>query len=754
MKTNFWKFAALLGLGLAATVACQKETIPPVFPEDVVTNSDVTTTSETIKFTANLDWELSVPQETIAFFWLEDEAGNKLNKISGKAGEVTVKVGITDEPDFDNDITCNVTLKMGGESKVVATYTLLKSLKEFKAYANVITDGNLTWREEGGFKYEEQPTTEATLVYNEIYGFALPFYFEAGFNYDVDCPEWMVVSNNAVSENPVGKRGNCEVIVSVDLEKLTADVTSGELKIKVRNSDEVVSTIEINVPSLADFVLSEKATVNIGIDGKYLGELDACTFNVQTGSELTFVLAGLDAAGLWSANTSDFPYEAATLTVGERTGNGIIKSQSVSVAFEANDGPARTAYLLAMPAALVTDVQNGFNTFVNNAGKNEELPENFKNYVITTFTQEGVAVQEGEVLTFENAEWETMEAMHPAYNMIKSNFGESVSCYVARATSPFSIGSTTEIWGMEFYNSSFEQQNDLFTYDFFNNALTLSASVETYGLVLFQGESGVFAAVWVEYYASAAPAPAVEISFQMPEYVQGATLAKATDETFIQEVFYAGGTKENTWVLTYTTAQPSMAMINVPCMPKWDSAYGNETASAAYWLTYEQMDETSMYVDMKESGKTDFFLFEVGSTTYALICTYVAEEQGGSTLPEFVPTETLSFMMDSYGENAVLNVMSSSHPMAGELYSRFNTPNIWTLDVKNNLQPFMQFSTNIAKMEVLDETFNTTTSLTVGPLGPTGFTIAPPKDSGVPRIIVLKDNSDQPLGVVYYTFTF
>jgi hypothetical protein len=144
----------------------------------------------------------------------------------------------------------------------------LKSLKEFKAYANVITDGNLTWREEGGFKYEEQPTTEATLVYNEIYGFALPFYFEAGFNYDVDCPEWMVVSNNAVSESPVGKRGNCEVIVSADLEKLTADVTSGELKIKVRNSDEVVSTIEINVPSLADFVLSEKATVNIGIDGK------------------------------------------------------------------------------------------------------------------------------------------------------------------------------------------------------------------------------------------------------------------------------------------------------------------------------------------------------------------------------------------------------------------------------------------------------------------------------------------------------
>lgn len=620
MKTYFWKSAAAFVVGMAAMVACQKESILPVFPDEVITNSDVTTTSESITFTANLDWELSVPQETIAFFWLEDEDGNKLNKISGKAGEVTVKVGITDEPDFNNDITCDVTLKMGEESKVVATYTLLKSVKEFKAFANVITEGNLTWKTEGGFKYDEQATTEVTLVYNETYGFVMPFYLEAGFNYDVDCPEWMEVSANATSENPVGKRGNCEVLVSANLEKLTADVTSGDLKIKVRNSDEVVATIKVNLPSLADFVLCSKNAVNIGIDGKYLGELDACELTVQSTADLTFVLAGLDADGFWTANTSNFPYEAATLTVGERTGNGIIKSQSVSVEFEANDGPARTAYLLAMPAALVTDVENGFNTFVNNAGKNEELPENFKNYVITTFTQEGVAVQEGEVLTFENAEWAVMEAMNPWYSIIKNNVGQSVECFTAYAGSAFKIGSQVEIYGWQFINgATMEEDEQLFTADFFDGKLTLSASVATSGLVLLQGEEEVFAAVYVEYTPSAAPA--VEISFQQPEYVQGATLAKATDETFIPDVYNAGGTKENTWVLTYTTAQPSMAMLNVPCMPKWDSAYGNETASAAYWLTYEPMGETSMYVDMKESGKTDFFLFEVGSTTYALICT-------------------------------------------------------------------------------------------------------------------------------------
>jgi hypothetical protein len=296
-----------------------------------------------------------------------------------------------------------------------------------------------------------------------------------------------------------------------------------------------------------------------------------------------------------------------------------------------------------------------------------------------------------------------------------------------------------------------EEDEQLFTADFFDGKLTLSASVATSGLVLLQGEEGVFAAVYVEYTPSAAPA--VEISFQQPEYVQGATLAKATDETFIQDVYNAGGTKENTWVLTYTTAQPSMAMINVPCMPKWDSAYGNETASAAYWLTYEQMDETSMYVDMKESGKTDFFLFEVGSTTYALICTYVAEEQGGSTLPEFVPTETLSSLGGDYGGTVSLNVISPSNSYAAELMERYQTANIWTLN-SVNMSVVLTYTKDISGFEVLDENFNVNTKPEIRPMGTTMFSVVAPNESGITRFIVLKDATNAVIGVILYTFTF
>ena len=752
MKTNFWKSAAAFVVGMAAMVACQKEQMTPVFPQEVITNSDVTTTSESITFTANLDWELSVPQETIAFFWLEDASGNKLNKLSGKAGEVTVKVGITDEPDFDNDITCNVTLKMGEESKVVATYTLLKSVKEFKAFANVITEGNLTWKTEGGFKYDELATTEVTLVYNETYGFVMPFYFEAGFNYDVDCPEWMEVSANATSENPVGKRGNCEVLVSANLEKLTADVTSGDLNIKVRNSDEVVATIKVNLPSLADFVLCSKDAVNIGIDGKYLGELDACELTVQTTAELTFVLAGLDKDGFWTASThSSYPYEAATLTVGNKTGEGLLKSQTVSVAFTANDGPARTAYLLAMPEEVVTAVEDGFNTFVNNAGPKEELPAEFAKYILTVFSQEGEAVAEGDILSFENAEWAQMEAMNPWYSMIKGEYGDAVQCFTAIAGSSFKIASKAEVWGWSFISAAtMMEKEDLFTVDFFNNTLTVSASVETTGLILLQGENGVFAVVYVEYYPSAAPTPSVEISFQMPDYVQGATLAKATSETFISDVFYAGGSMDNTWVLTYTSAQPSMAMINVPCMPKWESAYNNADSSPAYWLTYEQIDETSIYVDMKEAGKTDFFLFEVGSTTYALICTYVAEAQGGGSAA-LEPTETLEFMT-SYADYATLSVLDSSNEICSAIQSVVNTQNIWHV-VVNSQDLLFNFTGSIASFAVYTTDFEETTSVGPLPMGPNMFRIPQPTANPVDAIILIKNAAQDVIGVIYYQYS-
>ena len=631
MKTNFWKSAAAFVVGMAAMVACQKEQMTPVFPQEVITNSDVTTTSESITFTANLDWELSVPQETIAFFWLEDASGNKLNKLSGKAGEVTVKVGITDEPDFNNDITCNVTLKMGEESKVVATYTLLKSVKEFKAFANVLTDGNLTWNtEEGGFLYAEQPTTEVTLVYNETYGFIMPFAFEAGFNYDVDCPEWMNVTASALSENAVGKRGVSLVEVSANLEKLTAEDTAGDLKIKVRNSDEVVATIKVNMPSLADFILCSKSAVNIGIDGKYLGELDACEITVQTGVEKTFVLVGKNKNGYWGTSLYG-EYKAATLISGKPVVNGPLTSYTLSIAFTANTGAPRYAYLLALTEEKAGLLEEW--TFMDGAENENTLPELLLQDIITTFTQEGVK----ELFKVEGAECVKMPTYSDFYPAIVEMYGE-IPAYIINATKEFAILSN-EISGYALYNDGFVPTNDLFNFTLVEGdpiQFKFSATEATYGFIELQKVEFVdgqeepvvtpLAVLWVEYIPSNEPVVEGDaIAFAFPTAVSNATLVKFSESGLnidnLTDLKYCGVALDNIYVLTYNAEYPGMASITVPCMPDYGLAYGDPGSGAPYWLTYEvdEGTENQIYVLMSQVGQMDFFTF--GQTGYALLCT-------------------------------------------------------------------------------------------------------------------------------------
>ena len=79
MRMNLLKFATCFAIGAAVLVACEQTEMEPVFPDEIITDADVNTTSEVIEFTANLDWELSLPMETISFFWLEDEEGNNLD---------------------------------------------------------------------------------------------------------------------------------------------------------------------------------------------------------------------------------------------------------------------------------------------------------------------------------------------------------------------------------------------------------------------------------------------------------------------------------------------------------------------------------------------------------------------------------------------------------------------------------------------------------------------------------------------------
>ena len=141
MKTkNIFRFAAMLlsTFAVMAVVSCEEpidepdkpsggggneEQEAPTFP-DLVEDYEVDSGSTlTLTFTPNYNWELSVPSETFKYFWILDNSF-KVAKLTGNASEeaVTVTIGVSEEEEFDNNRSCEVTLTMNEESKVIAKY--------------------------------------------------------------------------------------------------------------------------------------------------------------------------------------------------------------------------------------------------------------------------------------------------------------------------------------------------------------------------------------------------------------------------------------------------------------------------------------------------------------------------------------------------------------------------------------------------------------------------------------------------------
>ena len=157
-----------------------------------------------------------------------------------------------------------------------------------------------------------------------------------------------------------------------------------------------------------------------------------------------------------------------------------------------------------------------------------------------------------------------------------------------------------------------------------------AGSPRTEAIYVFKGENNVNLAALHYIYDPAAGSDAAPFAFVYPDYVNGATLQKATGDILeaIKGEFY-GISEDCVYELRYTTPQPSMAMVTVPSMPAFGAAWNNYDGLADYWLTYEPMDDKSILVymnpDKAQKGQTDYFVFKAADGyTFAavLVCVY------------------------------------------------------------------------------------------------------------------------------------
>ena len=93
----------------------------PNFPEAVSPTIGAGETF-TIEIDPNQDWEASIPTATAAWFWIEDGT-QKVWTLRGGAGPARIVIAAAELEEFDDNRVCEVTLTMGGQSKVIATIT-------------------------------------------------------------------------------------------------------------------------------------------------------------------------------------------------------------------------------------------------------------------------------------------------------------------------------------------------------------------------------------------------------------------------------------------------------------------------------------------------------------------------------------------------------------------------------------------------------------------------------------------------------
>ena len=213
MKTNFWKSAAGLVLGLTAMVACEEDkpvVVDPVFPSEVIEQNVAASEEVEIKFEANLDWELSIPASEQNKYWLDD-AGMPASKVSGKAGNQTVTVVFSEDEYYDANVVCEVTLSMGGQSKVIAKLTRLAINRTLEVYTAKIGE----WGFDDEFNTTKAEAIELTTFEGDPL-YAMPVKVVANFDWNLSLPAWCkgeVVAEGAAAESLSGKAGQAVELV-------------------------------------------------------------------------------------------------------------------------------------------------------------------------------------------------------------------------------------------------------------------------------------------------------------------------------------------------------------------------------------------------------------------------------------------------------------------------------------------------------------------------------------------------------------
>ncbi len=236
---------------MLVAVSC-KDPEPPVkvvpqFPSLVQDNAVAPGSVLTLSFEANADWTVSVPTDNLQWFWIKD-GSFKVDKVSGKVtpGEKTsviVQIGVSETEEFDTNRSCDVTLSMGGESKVIAKYMRPAKERAMAVYVAKVDNGAFVM-DGDSYVYEAAQASSSALLWSDAdKDFRLPVRVESNCSWSMDIPEWL---EGNVPESTVG-------IVELVLTGASLDAASG--KVSFKDGNTVLKEMEVSIPSCREMAV-------------------------------------------------------------------------------------------------------------------------------------------------------------------------------------------------------------------------------------------------------------------------------------------------------------------------------------------------------------------------------------------------------------------------------------------------------------------------------------------------------------------
>lgn len=386
MKTNFWKSAAGLVLGLTAMVACEEDkpvVVDPVFPSEVIEQNVAASEEVEIKFEANLDWELSIPASEQNKYWLDD-AGMPASKVSGKAGNQTVTVVFSEDEYYDANVVCEVTLSMGGQSKVIAKLTRLAINRTLEVYTAKVGE----WGFDDEFNTTKAEAIELTTFEGDPL-YAMPVKVVANFDWNLSLPAWCkgeVVAEGAAAESLSGKAGQAvELVLAANL---TAEVKDGASDFaKFIDAADNSKTIEIalSLPAFADRLeVSEPSSLEFTLEGQ--SARPSISYVLAMNGYVVRALEFNTKNNWYETSYADWVQVTDLTEANPDLADNVFNQFTLQFSCKENTGSERCADIFVFPASLAETTVDQL------CSSDNTYHDKFKPYYVGRLTQAGVAL--------------------------------------------------------------------------------------------------------------------------------------------------------------------------------------------------------------------------------------------------------------------------------------------------------------------------------------------------------------------------